>query len=332
MVDYNKIDEELDDELRAMYAESSEEEPSETGETESHELNETDSEEALEEATEPESMTEEEDVEAFSESETDQSSQEAQVPESRYKSAVSAMNKAQRELAEKRKEDAARDDLIVQLQQQLQQMQQQLQEKPAARDQEPTQNSESTSSEDDLAEAQELYPEVINPLMARIKQLEGKLNAMHSDVSESKQMSVDYRQQKQNEAYNNHWAQILDKHPDTREIVQSQAYKNWYEQQPSMVRQALAQGTAGDVIAALNLFRMEYPAQRAVNTSAKETQRQDKLAAAKAVSSPNVKTSAKGKAPTKRTFTNAEINNMSIEEYREYEKEIDEAFAKGEIG
>ncbi len=335
MKDYDKIDEELDDELRAMYSEEGADEKEEMpeqgeSETETHEVEE--QEESAEVVSEDQEYYQEESDDEGVSTET---SSEEMIPESRYKNAVVAMNKAQRELAEKRKEDANRDSVIEQLQSQVQALTQQLaskSEQPET-DVKPDQKTESSiDSGEDLEEALELYPEVINPLLSRIKLLEGKLNAMSGDVTASRQTMEDYRQQKRQEAYSNHWAQILDRHPDTREIVQSQEYASWYERQPNMIRQALEKGSAGDVIAALNLFKSEYPAQteaqaphnRAVN-------KQDKLAAAKAASMPNVKTSAKGKAPTKRTFTSAEINSMSMDEYRKYEKEIDEALAKGEI-
>lgn len=334
MVDYDKIDAELDEEIRAMYAPEEEQEATEpevqaeeTPAEEAEESEETseESEESAEEAAEGEEIAQEE-----SEEEAEETSDPV-VPESRYKDAVKAMNKAQRELAEKRKEEANRDQVIQSLTEQLQAMQAQLSDRQQATEPESKPSQEPLSDED-LKEAMELYPEVITPLMDRINRLEGRLSTMNQDVSASKMTMEDYRKRQVQEAYDNHWNQILDQHPDTQEIIQTQEYADWYQRQPNMIQKALAEGSAGDVIAALNLYRSEYPAQRPTQTPAKkESNRQDKLAAAKAASSPNVKTAAKGKAPAKRTFTNAEIANMSNEEYRKYEAEIDQALAKGEI-
>lgn len=310
--DYIKQDEELDDELRAMYAEESEPEsdsPDEGTESEEYEP----PEQELDTST-PES------------DEQTPEDTEPMVEESRYKNAVVAMNKAQQEAAELRKQIAGVDDLKSQ----LQQLQTQLQEQQAnttAKEEPPS----TPVDDDDLSEAREIYPEVINPLLKIISNLESKLDekfkGLESEVGSVKGVADRYQETEQKTAAQAYWDTIKQTHSDVDEIADSPEYVEWYQNQAPMIQKALSEGTANDAISALNLFRMDHP--KEAQEPVRQTNKPDKLAAARKAAVPNVKGQQKPEA--KPTFTNAQIAKMSREEFMKNEAAIDEAMARGEI-
>lgn len=277
MRDYEAEDLALDEELKALYAS---EDDSLDDSTESEEQPEVDS-------TEVDTPTEE------------------TVPESRYKAAVQAMNKAQQELAELRKQDAGKDA-------QLQDLQRQLQER---------QTSTQVSDEADIDEVQENYPEIINPLLKKIRDLENKLGAVSDDMGNVKNVAQRVQQNEQRSADEQHREAIKAKHPDAYEIADSPEYADWYHNQAPLIQQALNQGTAQDVIAALDLYRAAHP--RAVSSKV------DKLAQAKEAATPSLK--GNSKPEQKQTYTNAQIAKMSRQEFMKHEDAIDAAMARGEV-
>ena len=332
-IDYAAQDAAIDDEIRAMYAPEGESEtteepesPAEAG-TENEEQTESPSEEQDEHATGQEPPDEESATESDENNELDEA-KEASVPESRYHNAVVAMNKAQQELADRRKQDAGRDSLISQLQTQVQQL---LDEKQTAKPEEKT-STPPADDDKDLAEATELYPEVVNPLLKRIASLEKKLALVSDDVGDVKNVADRYQKTEQKTAEEKHWEDIRAKHPDVEDVVNSPEYADWYHNQAPMIQQALQQGTSRDVVAALNLYRADNPREQAeaeVKTPQTAAPRVDKLAAAKEASSPSIKTASKPEQ--KPTYTNAQIAKMSREEFMKHEAAIDEALARGEI-
>jgi len=321
--DYAAEDEALDSEIRALYAQDSESEA--TSEQEAPDESGTASEEQTQESNEDlqESTSS---VDEIVQEQTEEP-KKAVVDEERYKNAVKAMNRAQSDLAEYRKQDAARDQLIQQLQAQVQQ----LQEKQ-------TTQAESTPDVDDsdLAEGMELYPEAVKPLLKKIAALEKKLAEVDDSVGNVKAVSDRFKQTEQQTAEDKYWDTIRSKHDDVDDLINDPSYLDWYPNQSPMIQQALQlKGTAKDVISALNLFRAEYPKtvhkteveQVAVKPVATKA---DKLAEARAASSPTIKSTAKPDQK-KPTYTNAQIAKMSREEYMKHEAAIDEALARGEI-
>jgi hypothetical protein len=261
--------------------------------------------------------------------------QQAVVDEERYKNAVRAMNRAMQEAADLRKQNVARDELIEQLQAQIQQLQEK-QAKPA--DQEaPTLE---TDGEIDFDEASELYPEMTGPILKLRAKLEKQLaevskmvGAVKDEVGEVKHVAEDVKRDKALTAEQKHYAYIAERHPDFNEIVASTEYAEWFPEQAPMVQAALQRGTARDVVTALTLFRTEHPkpvpeVEVETRVAAKATTKQDKLAAAKAASTPDVKSVKPDKKPT---FTSAQIAKMSPKEFSIHEAEILEAMARGEI-
>jgi hypothetical protein len=327
--DYQALDEELDKEIMALYGQTPESEtesdsPAETG-TESQEENEVE-EESQEQDLSSDSTQASDDTQQDDTKET--------VDAERYHNAVKAMNKAQQEAAELRKQIAGasqQDALIQQLQAQIQE----LQSKAKA---EPEQSSTPEAvDDDDLKEAKEIYPEVVNPLLKIISNLEAKLSqkltGIESEVGSVKGVADRYQQTEAETADQKYWNAIEEKHSDVREVVNTPEYAEWYHQQAPMIQKALSEGTAQDAISALDLFRLSHPkeiVETKQDVKQETTNKPDKLAAAKEAAIPNIKGQQK---PTeqKPRFTQAQIAKMSREEFMKQEAEIDAALARGEI-
>jgi hypothetical protein len=328
-VDYQALDEELDKEIMALYANESESEtesdsPDETG-TESQEVE-----------TESQEQELSDDDSTLVSDDTQQDDTKETVDADRYHNAVKAMNKAQQEAAELRKQiaginqqDDNRDALIQQLQAQLQELQ--------SKSQESTPEPESTPDivdDEELNEAKEIYPEVVNPLLKIISNLEAKLSqkltGVESEVGNIKGVADRYQKTEAETAEQKYWNAIEERHNDVREIVKTPEYAEWYHQQAPMIQKALSEGTAQDAVSALDLFRLSYPKEVAEQEPVrKPTNKPDKLAAAKEAAIPNIK--GQQKPEQKPKFTQAQIAKMSREEFMKNEAAIDEAMASGEI-
>lgn len=326
-IDYAAQDAALDEELKAMYAAV----PETEDESNSPATAEQESEQHEPQASATQALPEEEEGTPAEPEQTPTNDlpNEATVSEERYKNAVRSMNEAQRDLADKRKQDAERDQFIQQLQAQVQQLQE---AKPAAKDPDSTQPS--AGENDDLADALEIYPEVVNPLLKRIANLEKRLANVSDDVGNVKTVADRYQKTEQDTAEGKHWSFINSKHPDVDEIVASPDYADWYHNQSNLIQQALQKGTARDVVSALNLYRAEHPKPVPDVVTEQETVKPvapkvDKLAAAREAASPTIRATQKNEQ--KPTFTSAQIAKMSRDEFINNEAAIDVAMARGEI-
>lgn len=232
-------------------------------------------------------------------SEVVEEQQPASVPESQYKDAIRGMNKAQQEAAALRKEVAA-------MQAQIQQLMERKPEEPL----------KDESLDGFREEYPELYDMAVNPLLKQIEALKQQVAKFDSVASRYEQDRATIEQQSHNQA-------ILQAHPDAFELVQTPDFQAWASKQGPFVQYALTQGSADEVVDALNLYRMAKPVEQ------RQAQRTDKLAEARAAATPSVRSSQS--EPNKTKFTLAEIEKMSRDEFVKHEAAIDEAIARGEL-
>ena len=299
-MNYEQLELEADAEHKALYG-VGDESPDESG-TESQ----------IEE-TDPDTGT----IESSTETET----KESTVAESRYKDAVRAMNAAQQEAAELRKLTSTLEQLQAD-NAQLRQLIEQQQSKANVGDETP---------DNSLDELKDLYPELVTPILKRneslekkIELLEKRLSVVTDEIDGVKTVTDQYQQSSAEIAQEQYWNSIRQAYPDVQDIADSPEYGSWYEQQPPMIKQALVSTNAQDVIAALSLFR---PAEKI--TTVPQSNKQDKLEAAKKAASPQIKVAQTIEQPTK--FTEQQIAAMSMKEFMKHEAEIDAALANGEI-
>lgn len=105
-------------------------------------------------------------------------------------------------------------------------------------------------------------------------------------------------------------------HPDFEDITSDDAFHDWAEAQTQSVQKLIYEGDADDVIWALSLYKKEI---------AKDTSHKD---AAKAVSKKAVST-APNDDGGKRTFTESQVQKMTLQEYEKNETAIQEAVKNG---
>jgi hypothetical protein len=293
-IDYNAEDEELDNEIRKMYGLKEEK-----GEEEDVSVSNDDS---NAEQEEPDNISETEQI------------AEPTVSETQYKNAVREMNRAQQELAERRKNDEARDEIIRKLQNQIEELKNKKEKQ-----------EESLDSDDEFEQAKDLYPEVVNPLLKMIEQLKAQLASVTNEVGNVKQVADRFRESETTSAQEKHYAYIHDKHPDVSDIAGSPEFSVWLQDQAPIIQQAIQAGTAQDVVSALDYYKLS----KGLATESPKP-KQDKLEQAKLASSPTIR-GGSSKPEQKKTFTNAEIAKMTREEFMKYEDAIDEALSRGEI-
>ena len=295
-IDYAELDRQLDEEFFGRDStENADDSPNEIG---------TESEEETT-VTEPEGGT----------PETVDTDAEQTVPESRYKEAVRAMNEAQRELAEMRKQYTDTDRTVAELKKQIEELQSSKEEKP-------------DTSELSLDEIDDYQAEIAKPLLKIIDDLKTQLAEIKGEVGNVKTVADRYQQ---NEAVTaqERWRQsVKERHEDIEELEKSEDFWKWANTQPPVIQYALQQGTPADAIAALDLYRMQHPKEQ-VQKEQVQVDTEDKLAKAKAISTPNVKSGVKPNK--KQTFTMAQIEKMSRDEFLKNEAAIDEALLKGEV-
>ena len=240
-----------------------------------------------------------------------------QVPESQYKEAVRAMNRAQEELAHKRKDEVARDQYIQQLQERIQAL-------------ESNQQAKQQGGTDDLQDVLENYPEIVGPLLKKIADLETKLTNVSNDVGNVKNVADHYQQTESQRYVNEYWNAIRNAHADVDDIANSPDYADWYDSQPPTIKKALVSDNAADVVAGINLYKASRPQVFTPPAQSGNGRGNTKLQAAREAAAPNIQ-STRSTKEHKQTFTNAQIAQMSNEEYTKYEDAIDAALARGEV-
>jgi prefoldin subunit 5 len=293
-VDYEALDAELDAEIQKMYSEddSASDAPEESGTA----------------SEEPEAVVQEAEDATPSTDEPAETPSEPVVPEFRYKEAVRAMNRAQAELAEYRKAEAQRDQVIEQLQAEVQAL-----------------KAGSSPQEDapDFDEAKELYPELVNPLLKEIDSLKKQLASVQNEVGTVRSVADRYQQAEAMSAEERHFAEIRAVHPDAFDLAKTDDFQSWKNAQAPIIQYALDQGTAKDVVAALNLYKADTGKQPSA------PHRPDRLAAAKDAAAPTIKGASK--PDSKPTLTPDAVAKMTMAEFAKHEAEIDAAIARGEF-
>lgn len=306
---YQSLEDDANAQLKAMYgddlqgmAEPEENSPDEG--TESDSDNE-ETEQELEQST-PESENE---------PQKDNEESEPMVSESRYKSAVVAMNKAQQEAADLRKS-------VQTLQSENEELQSMLEEALNSDDDKSTDND---SDDYDFDKAIDDLPLIIK----QNKELVNKVAKLETELAGVKTTTDRVQEQDNKTAYKSYWDEIKGAHGDIDGLTEDPAYSEWWAKQPQGVKSLLTSSDAQEVIKGLNLFRADVP--RATDTKKLSTSRNDKLEAARNADSPTIQKQSKEPSSGKRTFTNAEIAKMSPAEFARNEKAIDAALARGDV-
>jgi chromosome segregation ATPase len=213
---------------------------------------------------------------------------------------------AQRKMTEATQEASSLRRQVAELQQKVAQLQDQLTQQPKS----------SEGEIDTLDELAEEYPNIVAPLIDRIRKLEGKLGEVDTKFSETEAQA---QEREAEQAQKAHFDAILSAHPDAMDVANSDAMQAWLAGRPPMDQQVLQSGTAADVIDLLHRFK---------SSQAKPAQ-ESKLDRAREVATPNPRSMTE--KTSKPTFTRQQIANMSMEEFRRNETAIDAAYEDGRV-
>jgi len=168
---------------------------------------------------------------------------------------------------------------------------------------------------DDLDGLMQDYPEIVGPLVSKLRAMEKLLG----DVKTSNDNIQQVNAQSEQDA---HLAAVKQVHPDVVEMANSSDFQEWSAKQSQVVKQAISNGSVEDVIYVLD----QYKQQMGIKSKAPS-----KLEQAKNVATPRVgsQVSPTSNAPEK--FTRESIANMSPEVFAKNEVAIDKAMADGLI-
>jgi hypothetical protein len=225
------------------------------------------------------------------------------VPMERYKNAQAAMTRATQEAAQLRTQVADLNQRLATLE-------------ASGGSAKPTPAS-ADEAEAAIQKALDEYPEIVGPLLTRLRSVEATVQSDREAVAER-------QRQDQLDA---HMSAIRGKHSDLDQIVDDPEFHGWVHRQTPAWQQIAAGGTAEEVIELLD----RYKAAAGITTE-QTPQRETALDRARKVAEPTL---PKGRKPdpnaNKRQWTRAEIARMPLEEYERNREEIDRAYLEGRV-
>lgn len=179
----------------------------------------------------------------------------------------------------------------------------------------------------DLAEAMKEFPEVAKPLVRLIKQQQAELGQLNATITDLKgnvdQTRSQLDEESKAQSLKTHNDAILQAHNDAFQLAESDDFQGWKDRQPPIVQRAITNGSAQDVIWALDQYKAAVGAVPDETTKRRE--------AAKASATPPSRSARQPSGGTRHRFTRPQINAMSPEEFAANETEIDKALAAGLI-
>lgn len=233
-----------------------------------------------------------------------QFSQEIAPAQEEAKNELEVLNKrladSQRKITELGQENAVLRNQLAEVNKQLADCRE---KEFSAQSQERAQNIEALSGEYDF----------LKPMLDELNELRQQVHQQAQQVAQTK------IEQDQQAAQQAHMNAILSVHPDALSVAQSNNFQAWISNQHPRLQQVLDNGTASEVVELISAYKAQ---------SSQQPQ-QSKLDKAREFATPNPRSQASPNA--KRTYTQAEINAMSMSEFLKHEADIDAAYAEGRV-
>jgi len=188
----------------------------------------------------------------------------------------------------------------------------------------PTYNAPKTPEE--LATFREDYPDVYDVVETvahmRAEEQLSDLQAQVKQLSE-KEYVANRRAAEQ---------ELLNLHPDFTQIRESEEFHDWARVQPEAIQSWIYENDGDATLAsrAIDLYKQDVGVSTKAEAVSKKTspEKDTRGSAADAVS---VKTKVDTNAPQEKVWTTSEIANLSVDQYEQYQSEIDAAFQTGRI-
>ena len=161
------------------------------------------------------------------------------------------------------------------------------------------------------------YPEIVQPLLDRLKRVEAKADTIVQTDNDRQQQT----------AQDKHLNAIRDVHSDLDTIVSTDDFNGWVARQTPTWQRVAQAGSAEEVIELIDRYKTAMGI-----TKPEPPQRESALERARAVAEPTL---PRGRRPdpngSKKTWSREEIRKMSLEQYEQHREEIDLAMVEGRV-
>jgi len=171
---------------------------------------------------------------------------------------------------------------------------------------------------DDLEGLMEDYPEIVTPLVNKLRAMEKLLGDVKTSNDSIQKASAQTEQ-------NSHLEAVKSVHADVVEIANSTDFQGWAERQSNVVKQAISNGSVQDVIYVLDQYKQQMGLSNSPDNAP------SKLEQAKNVATPRVGSQVTPTSNAPKQFTRESIAAMSPEVFAKNEAAIDKAMAQGLI-
>lgn len=153
-------------------------------------------------------------------------------------------------------------------------------------------------------------------------QIEGQLEKVNKDIAELNKRELEF-------AYKEAKSVLERLHPDVYDITETEEFQVWATTQPKVIQDWLYDNaTDGKLTArAIDLYKRDVK----LPTDKKEVKKSKKKPAADAAEAVLIKEAVDPTAGEKKIWTTSEIEALSVYQYEEVSKELDEAFKEGRI-
>jgi len=180
---------------------------------------------------------------------------------------------------------------------------------------------------EELATFKEDYPDVFDVVetVAHMR-AEEQLATLKEQVSQlSEKESISNRRAAEQE--------LLNVHPDFREIRDSEDFHDWARVQPEAIQDWIYKNTGDASLAgrAIELYKLDAGITNKPTEAKPKTKSPEVDSRGSAADAVSVKAKTQDPTPQEKTWTTSEIANLSIDQYEKFQPQIDEAFKEGRI-
>lgn len=173
-----------------------------------------------------------------------------------------------------------------------------------------------------LDEVRENYPDLAGPLLDALEKQKTEVQQTREALAEQRRMEFE---RAQNLEIEEHWSRIREIHPDVDDLISTEEWNDWLEDQTQTVQRWVNEGSSNDAITVLSKFKTDLGV-------GGPTPQEKVLEKARKVAEPKLPSARKTDTKSgKKTWTVEEIKRMPNREFEKHQAEIMEAYAQNQI-
>ena len=173
-----------------------------------------------------------------------------------------------------------------------------------------------------LDEVRENYPDLAGPLLDALEKQKAEVQQTREALAEQRRMEFE---RAQNLEIEEHWSRIREIHPDVDDLISTEEWNDWLEDQTQTVQRWVNEGSSNDAITVLSMFKTDLGV-------GGPTPQEKVLEKARKVAEPKLPSARKTDTKSgKKTWTVEEIKRMPNREFEKHQAEIMEAYAQNQI-